>query len=75
MRSITGLYPILPFGNQLTFKAWYYRYISSGKPLHLKRYCNEFAARYNSRKISDNERFDIALQNSDGRLKYNTVLS
>lgn len=43
-------------------------------PWHLQRYCDEFAARYNSRKILDNERFDLALQNSDGRLKYNQLI-
>lgn len=39
-------------------------------PKHLQRYCNEFAARYNSRHIKDNERFDLTLQNSIGRLKF-----
>ncbi len=43
-------------------------------PWHLQRYCDEFAARYNSRKIKDNERFDIALQNSNGRLTYNALI-
>ena len=43
-------------------------------PWHLQRYCDEFAARYNSRKIADNERFDLVLQNSDGRLTYNTLI-
>src|SRR5260221_13357006 len=39
-------------------------------PWHLQRYCNEFAGRYNTRKIADNERFNLLLRNSDGRLKY-----
>jgi transposase-like protein len=39
-------------------------------PKHLQRYCDEFAARYNSRLIKDNERFDLTLRNSIGRLKY-----
>ena len=43
-------------------------------PWHLQRYCDEFAARYNSRDIKDNERFDLALQNSIGRLKYNQLI-
>jgi len=43
-------------------------------PWHLQRYCDEFASRYNTRKIEDNERFDLALQNSDGRLKYNQLI-
>jgi hypothetical protein len=43
-------------------------------PWHLQRYCDEFAARYNTRKITDAERFDLALQNSDGRLKYDQLI-
>jgi transposase-like protein len=43
-------------------------------PWHLQRYCDEFSARYNTRKIEDNQRFDLALQNSDGRLKYNQLI-
>lgn len=43
-------------------------------PQHLQRYCDEFAARYNSRQIKDHERFDLTLQNSDGRLKYNQLI-
>ncbi len=43
-------------------------------PWHLQRYCDEFAARYNTRKITDAERFDLVLQKSDGRLKYNQLI-
>lgn len=43
-------------------------------PQHLQRYCDEFASRYNSRKITDDERFDLALESSDGRLKYNELI-
>jgi transposase-like protein len=43
-------------------------------PWHLQRYCDEFAARFNTRKITDAERFDLSLQNSDGRLKYNQLI-
>lgn len=43
-------------------------------PKHLQRYCDEFAARYNSRQIKDHERFDLTLQNSNGRLKYNQLI-
>lgn len=42
---------------------------------HLQRYCDEFAARYNTRKIKDNERFQLSVQNSEGRLKYNDLIS
>lgn len=44
-------------------------------PWHLQRYCDEFAARYNSRGIKDHERFDLTLQNSEGRLKYKTLIN
>jgi transposase-like protein len=43
-------------------------------PQHLQRYCDEFAARFNSRLLKDNERFDLSLQNSDGRLKYSQLI-
>ena len=40
-------------------------------PKHLQRYCDEFALRYNTRKIADDERFDISVKNADRlRLKY-----
>ena len=43
-------------------------------PQHLQRYCDEFAPRYNTRKLKDHERFDQTLQNSEGRLKYNELI-
>jgi transposase-like protein len=43
-------------------------------PQHLQRYCDEFAARYNTRKIKDHERFELSVQNSNGRLKYNQLI-
>jgi transposase-like protein len=39
-------------------------------PQHLHRYCNEFSHRYNTRKMKDSDRFDMALKNVDGRLTY-----
>lgn len=39
-------------------------------PKHLQRYVNEESFRYNSRKISEKERFDLLLQNIERRLKY-----
>lgn len=41
---------------------------------HLQAYCDEFAYRYNSRKIKDGDRFEIALTHLDGRLKYLTLI-
>ena len=43
-------------------------------PQHLQRYCDEFAARYNTRQIKDHERFELSIQNSEGRLKYNQLI-
>lgn len=43
-------------------------------PQHLQRYCDEFASRYNSRKIKDHERFDLTLQRFDERLKYQQLI-
>lgn len=40
---------------------------------HLHRYCDEFANRYNTRKIKDAERFKETLQQSKGRLKYHEL--
>ena len=43
---------------------------------HLQAYCEEFAFRYNSRKITDKQRFDMALKQTTGvRLKYDTLIS
>lgn len=41
---------------------------------HLQAYCDEFAYRYNSRKINDGNRFEIALTHLEGRLKYLTLI-
>lgn len=43
-------------------------------PKHLHRYCNEFSGRYNTRKIADNVRFELTVQNSEGRLKYQELI-
>jgi len=44
-------------------------------PWHLQRYCDEFAARYNSRKITDSERFELSIKNSAGRLTYAQLIA
>jgi DUF2075 family protein len=43
-------------------------------PKHLQRYVDEFAVRYNSRDIKDNERFELSVKNSAGRLKYTQLI-
>ncbi|MEO9021059.1 MAG: IS1595 family transposase [Ginsengibacter sp.] len=42
---------------------------------HLHRYCDEFSYRYNSRILADNERFNITLNRTEGRLKYSQLIS
>jgi transposase-like protein len=46
----------------------------SVSPKHLERYCKETSYRYNTRKISDKERFNLTLQNVEGRLKYKNLI-
>jgi hypothetical protein len=46
----------------------------SVSPEHLQRYCCEFASRYNSRKVTDDVRFDKLLENCAGRLKYKDLI-
>jgi transposase-like protein len=43
-------------------------------PKHLQRYANEFTFRYNSRKITDVERFTNVLKTCEGRLKYDDLI-
>lgn len=43
-------------------------------PKHLHRYCAETAYRYNTRKMKDDERFRLAIANTQGRLKYKTLI-
>ena len=45
-------------------------------PKHLQTYCNEFGFRYNTRKIDDKSRFDMALVRTEGvKLQYQTLIS
>jgi transposase-like protein len=41
---------------------------------HLDAYCNEFAYRYNSRKMADGRRFELALSSVKGRLTYKRLV-
>lgn len=42
---------------------------------HLKRYCDEFAFRFNTRKITDSERFVMVLTNTRKRLTYKDLIA
>jgi len=43
-------------------------------PKHLHRYCEETSYRYNTRKITDKERFAQTVSNTGGRLRYKTLI-
>lgn len=42
---------------------------------HLQRYCDEFAYRFNSRKLCDGFRFLVTMQQLDGRLTYKNLIA
>lgn len=42
-------------------------------PKHLQRYCDEFAYRFNNRKMKDSDRFELILGNLTGRLTYSDL--
>ena len=43
-------------------------------PKHLHRYCAETSYRFNSRKMTDAERFEMAISNTKGRITYNQLI-
>jgi transposase-like protein len=44
-------------------------------PKHLHRYCDEFAYRYNTRHMSEGERFNLSLINADRKLMYRELIA
>lgn len=44
-------------------------------PKHLHRYCDEFTARWNSRKQTDMDRFFGSLKQTEGRLKWKDLIA
>ena len=57
------------------FKRGVYGIYHSISQKHLDRYINEFSGRFNTRNISNTERFDLILSNSEGNLSYNKLVS
>ncbi len=47
----------------------------SASPKHLQSYCNEFALRYNTRRDTTQNRFDLILSNMVGRLTYKKLIA
>lgn len=47
----------------------------STSPKHLQKYCDEFSYRYNTRNLSDGDRFNIALLNATDRLTYDELIA
>lgn len=43
-------------------------------PKHLNKYCDETSYRYNTRKVTDKERFTQTVSNIEGRLKYKVLI-
>lgn len=44
-------------------------------PKHLHKYCDEFSYRYNTRNMTDGERFNLSLINADERLMYKDLIA
>jgi transposase-like protein len=57
------------------FKRGIYGIYHSASSKHLHRYCSEFSFRYNTRKITDAERFDISLKIASSRLTYKQLIA
>lgn len=57
--SVEGFFSILKRG--------IYGIYHQVSPKHLQRYCDEFSLRYNTRKIADDERFELSVRNADKR--------
>lgn len=56
------------------FKRTIYGTYHQVSPKHLHRYCAETSYRFNSRKITDSERFTKAISNTEGRLTYKKLI-
>jgi len=41
---------------------------------HLNKYCDEFSYHYNTRSITDGDRFGLSLVNADGKLTYKQLI-
>ena len=76
-----GVYTVGPYhtnsieGVWAIFKRGIYGIYHHASPKHLNAYCREFSYRYNTRKITDVDRFGEILTQTKGRLKYNDLIA
>jgi transposase-like protein len=57
------------------FKRGIYGIYHFASPKHLQRYVDEFSYRFNSREITDSERFELAVGRcGNARIRYNTLI-
>ena len=57
------------------FKRMLYGTYIQVSPKHLQRYCDESAFRFNTRKLPDGERLNVAFSKISGRLSYKTLVN
>jgi len=57
------------------FKRGIYGIYHYTSPKHLHRYCAEFSFRYNTRKITDADRFSLSLSSATTRITYKELIS
>lgn len=67
INTVEGLWAIMKRG--------LYGIYHRATPKHLQAYCDEFAFRYNTRKIKDSQRFVLSLEGIKGRLTYKELIS
>lgn len=65
--SIEGFWSLLKRG--------VYGIYHSASPKHLNKYCDEFSYRYNTRDMSEGNRFALSLTNANERLTYQDLIS
>jgi len=67
INTVEGLWAVMKRG--------LYGIYHRASPKHLQAFCDEFAFRYNTRKIKDSDRFVLSLGQLQGRLTYKDLIS
>lgn len=67
INTVEGLWAIMKRG--------LYGIYHKASPKHLQAFCDEFCFRYNTRKITDSQRFVLSLEGITGRLTYKQLIS